>query len=68
MKDNIKEEIKKELAMYNLTEADLTPSELKSLEEEIEDERNGHFILDGVLSDPDILRRSYEKTRPKDEA
>lgn len=69
MKDNIKEEIRKELAMYNLTEDDLTPDELKSLEEEIEAKKKGYLILDGVLSDTKILyrplRRETEKERLK---
>lgn len=69
MKDNMRDEIRKELAMYNLTEDDLTQDELELLEEEIEAKKKGYLILDGVLSDTKILyrrlRRETEKERLK---
>ena len=61
MGEDIKKEIREELESYRLTEEDLTPDELKALEDEIKAKKEGYTILDGVLSDPDILMRSFKK-------
>lgn len=61
MEENIKKKIREELESYGLTEKDLSSEELKALEDEIKAKEDGYMILDGVLSDPEILMRSYRK-------
>lgn len=48
-KSIIERKIKEKLDEYGFMESDLTPSELKELRGEVEDELNGYTILDGVL-------------------
>lgn len=62
----MEEKIKKELAKHGLTENMLTREELEELKEEIIARDKGLMILDGVLSNPDLLyRRKIEHNKRK---
>lgn len=59
----IQRRIEEKLDSVDLTEDDLTIEELRSLREEVIAEMNGETILDGVLSNADILYRKPRTTR-----
>lgn len=50
-------EIREALEAHGITVEQLTPEELLSLKKEIEEQKNGVVILDGVLSNPEIRYR-----------
>ena len=53
----MKKKCKENSVSYDL----LTPEEISLLREEIIAEQNGFQILDGVLSDPDLIYRDIGK-------
>lgn len=57
----IEKKIKEKLDEYGFIESDLTPSELKELRGEVEDELNGYTILDGVLFNIPYFERIAER-------
>lgn len=50
-------EIREALKPYDLTEENLTQSELEALKEELKAKKEGKTILDGVLSNPELYYR-----------
>lgn len=66
----MEKEIIERLRVEGFTPSDLTEDELETLRKEIEFERSGGMILDGVLSNPEIYFRKLtddgvETTRGK---
>ncbi len=59
----IEKKIKEKLDEYGFIESDLTPSELKELRGEVEDELNGYTILDGVLFSIPIYDRIAKRKK-----
>lgn len=57
----MEEKVKKILEEHGLTIDQLTPQEVQQLKQEIVAQEKGLFILDGVLSDPSLLYRGWEK-------
>lgn len=49
------------LSVYGLKPSDLTEEELNTLKEEIKIEEEGGFVLDGVLSNPEIQKRAFKR-------
>lgn len=61
IKEYMEEKIKQELKAFSLTIDDLTPQELEELKSEIKAKDEGKIIVDGVLSNPEIMYRKRLK-------
>lgn len=57
----MEEKVKKILEEHGLTIDQLTPQEVQQLKQEIVAQEKGLCILDGVLSDPSLFYRGWEK-------
>ena len=55
------EKINRRLAPLGLTVKDLTPSELKQAREEQRQRDKGYNVTDGILSNNDLLSRSFKR-------